>query len=78
MTASDRARWLPELSEALEKAQTLIGRLGADIETLDLSARVETARAEVRSLRLNRLDGKATDFAPHWTNPPWDARAEQT
>ena len=72
MTAAQRARWLAELSEALDDAQRLICDVGPssmrDVDRLDLAARVEAARAEVRSLRLGHDDRFAERNAPEWTN----------
>ena len=55
--AAERARWLAEVSEALDAARDLIVRpeFSADeTSALDLHLRIETARMEVRSLRLSR------------------------
>jgi hypothetical protein len=53
--AAERARWLAELAQALGEAQELVNCLavagGGYIETLDVCARLEAARAEVQSLR---------------------------
>jgi hypothetical protein len=60
VSAADTARWLAELAQALEEAQELVNSLafarGHYVETLDVSARLETAQAEVRSLRHGRMD----------------------
>ena len=55
--AAERAKWLAEVSEALDAAHDLIVRpeFSADeASALDLHLRIETARIEVRSLRLSR------------------------
>jgi hypothetical protein len=56
--AAERARWLAEVSAALDAASELIARLDFAPEDtsakLDLCIRIETARVEVRSLRLSR------------------------
>jgi hypothetical protein len=39
-----------------------------DVDRLDLAARVEAARAEVRALRLGHDDRFAGRNAPEWTN----------
>lgn len=75
VTAADRARWLGELSDALEEAQRLVWRMGmADrlhSDTLDLLARLESAHAEARSLRLGRVG--AIMPPPDWASPaPWE------
>jgi hypothetical protein len=77
VTAAERARWLAELSDALEQAQALVWRLGPAegrrIDALDLSVRLETARAQVRSLRLSRASEPSEDSNPDWSNRlPWD------
>lgn len=77
VTAAHRAQWLAKLSNALEEAQGLIWRISAaeDIDLLDLCDRVESARAEVRSLRVARGPGSASEHHPKWTNHSlWDAR----
>ena len=71
VSAGDCARWLGELSDALDEAQALICSLAASspwsTEKLDLAARVEAARAEVRSLRLRRLGEIPAEIPPEWT-----------
>lgn len=55
--AAERAKWLAEVSEALDAAHDLIVRLDFSADeacALDLHLRIETARMEVRSLRLSR------------------------
>jgi hypothetical protein len=81
VTAAERARWLAELSDALEDAQRLLGNLarggitGAD--ALDLSARLEAARAQVRSLRSARAAERDENSHPEWTNSlPWKRAVE--
>jgi hypothetical protein len=79
VTAAQRARWLGELSSALEEAQSLIWRISSaeDIDLLDLRARIESARAEVRSLRLVRGNPSAFEYRPKWTNhSAWDQRKD--
>jgi hypothetical protein len=76
-TAAQRARWLGELSSALEEAQGLIWRISSaeNLDLLDLSAQIESARAEVRSLRLGRGDHLSSEHDPEWTDQsPWDHR----
>ena len=55
---AERAQWLAELAEALEKASVLITRfaLTADNqpEVFDLYLRMEAARLEVQALRASR------------------------
>lgn len=75
--AADRARWLAELSEALEEARQLVARLGAidgNREAAELYARIEAVCAKVQALRLRRstsageyLDPKRRKLSP-WQN----------
>jgi hypothetical protein len=74
--AAARARWLAELSEALDEAQALLSRLEPAelwrIDALDLSARVEAAQAHVRMLQSARRI-KAPEPHPEWRRMlPWD------
>jgi hypothetical protein len=81
VTAAQRARWLAEISDALEEAQKLIWRLGIsgvrNVDAIDLSARLEAASAQVRSLRLGRANEFPENSNPEWSNRlPWDRPAE--
>jgi hypothetical protein len=81
VTAAERARWLAELSQALDDAQTLLWRLDPerlrDVDALDLSARLEAARAHIRSIRLQPIDQVADKPRLEWTCPhPWTERVE--
>lgn len=71
MTAAERARWLGELSDALNDAQNLVRRLGrsglSSLDALELGARIETALFQVRSLRLGRHGGLLFEQHPEWT-----------
>lgn len=74
--ASERARWLSELSVAIDQAQKLAWRLGVsegdDPEALDLYARLELAREEVESLRRGGWAGEQSQLDPFWINLlPW-------
>lgn len=75
LAAAERARWLSELSDALERAEELLATLaltrGHDTTWMDLSARLAAARAEVRCLRLGSIQ---VDLEEHseWTEmSPW-------
>jgi len=73
-SASDRARWLAELAEALDSAQVLAWQLTAEgrAEARDLYSRLETVRAEVEALRAGRVQGKRDELSPEWSNfTPW-------
>lgn len=79
--AAERARWLAELSDALEEAQWLLWNLvpaGSEIaDALDLSARLEAAQAQVRSLRLGRNTEEFGISHPQSSNVmPWNLRVE--
>jgi hypothetical protein len=56
--AVERARWLAELSDALDDAQRLFRRFDVGdlprAELIELYMRIEGARLEVQSLRLSR------------------------
>jgi predicted metal-dependent hydrolase len=72
VSAGECARWLGELSDALDEAQALICALAASdpwsTEKLDLAARIEAARVQVRSPLLRRRSPAAAEFPPGWTN----------
>lgn len=75
LTAAERARWLAELSEALDEAQDLASRLGLlqmqGAEAMELCLRLAAARAQVQGLQLARQDDEdAGAVDPKWTNPP--------
>lgn len=81
VTAAQRARWLAELSDALENAQELLRDLlpgdACDADALDLCARLETALAEARSLQFGRPKKGQPRLHPQWSNlVPWDRRTE--
>ena len=54
---AERARWLADLSEALEDAQQLLQRLGISATdnplAMELYLRIEGARFEIQALRLS-------------------------
>ena len=80
---AQRARWLAELAQMLDEAQELVSYLavarGACVETLEVSARLEAARAEVQSLRCCWSAGIFKEIDPDCCKrSPWDrAVAEQ-
>ena len=80
VTAARRARWLADLSDALESARKLLRDLipaDATDEALDLSARLDAALAETRSLQSGRKKDRQPKFHPQWSNlVPWDCRTE--
>lgn len=74
--AADRARWLAEVSQALDEARALLHALsineGQYELASDLNARIETARFEVHSLRLSRSFQSRDEKDPKWTRfAPW-------
>lgn len=73
--AAIRARWLAELSEALDDAQRLLFELvpaDSGTEAIDLCARIEAARFEVQSLRLSRPGILRDGVDPKWSGfIPW-------
>ena len=81
VTAAERARWLADLSEALDAAQELIWRMGASLleegDALDLWATLEGARAEARALRFARAGQRLRQHDPQWTNHSvWNCRTD--
>jgi hypothetical protein len=74
--AAERARWLAQLSEALEEAHRLL--IAADFEDEERCAmrelcwRIEAARFEVQSLRLSRSLNPREEKGPAWMQSlPW-------
>jgi hypothetical protein len=70
-SSADRARWLAELAEAIDQAQRVAWALGIaegdDTEARELYGRLESARAEVESLRHGRWSPRPTEFDREWT-----------
>lgn len=68
--AAIRARWLAELSEALDSAQRLLAHLNpvdSNSEALELNARIEAALFEVQSLRRGGQGMPRNEDDPKWT-----------
>jgi hypothetical protein len=81
VSAIQRARWLSDLSAALEEAQALLWRLAPadlrDAERFGLAARIEAARVQVQSLQLARHQKGFADIPPEWIKSlPWDRRID--
>ena len=78
-TAAERARWLAELSEALDEARKLIKAMGAAegrLEAVELYARIEAVRLEVQMMRLRGGASRLADTAPEWSQIlPWQRSA---
>jgi hypothetical protein len=78
-SAVDRARWLAQLAAALDDARRVVKQLGGDdgrIEAVELYARIEAARMEIRAMQLRRSLAGRQLFDPQWTeSAPWQRRA---
>jgi hypothetical protein len=74
-SAIERARWLADLAQALGDAQMLAWELGiarGDSEAMELYGRIETAVAEVQSLRRGGRMTSPQEHDPKWTDVvPW-------
>jgi hypothetical protein len=74
LSAVDRARWLAQLSEALDAADQLAFQLGPSRiqsgDAAELFMRLTAARAQLKALRLRRPDDPSGDSDPNWSNPP--------
>jgi hypothetical protein len=70
-SASDRARWLTDLAEAIVQAQRVAWALGIaegdDPDAKELYGRLESARVEVESLRHGRWSRPSSELNPIWT-----------
>lgn len=67
--AADRARWLAELSAALNEALDHLPGLmiaGPRAELIELHSRLEAARAEVASLRRCSARELSGEVGPEW------------
>jgi hypothetical protein len=74
--AAERARWLAELSAALNEARHLTRELGtgeARAEAVELCARIEEVRREVESLRFRKFRQADAQPGPEWIKSPWPA-----
>ena len=75
--ALERARWLAELSAALNEARRLARELGgaeARMEAVELCARIEAVRREVESLRFRQISQADAQLGPEWIKSPWQQR----
>jgi hypothetical protein len=75
-SGTGRARWLTELSEALDQAHDLMWKLGIGDGTgpaaMDLYLRIEAARLDVQALRLGRHHRSSEAIDPEWIEHlPW-------
>ena len=68
MAAADRARWLADVSTALNEAHHILATLSLPDEdyplAMDLHIRIEAARFEVRTLRLSRSSQLRDELSP--------------
>jgi hypothetical protein len=74
--AVERARWLAELSKALDDAERTLWRLlvnpAESPVAMELYLRIEAARREVESLRVRPNHPHADQSGPLWTKQdPW-------
>ena len=75
ISAAERARWLAELAAAIDEAQVLLWSIGSlegdNAEANELYGRLESARAEIESLRgVRELNREAVN--PEWIKLlPW-------
>ena len=80
MSAAARARWLSELSIAIDEAQWLAWRVGVvegdNPEALELYVRLEIARAEVEALRGRDLKTLRQAPEPRLPAPTSDSLGE--
>jgi hypothetical protein len=71
--AADRARWLAEVSIALDEAQLALKKLSLVEDDYDLArglhVSIEAARLEVQSLRLSRSIKPREQIDPERTEP---------
>jgi len=79
IAASERARWLAEVSKALDDAHRLASELGIpqlhNVEAVELCARIAAARAQAKGLRLGRAEEDAAQLGPKWSSLVWPKRA---
>jgi len=78
--AAERARWLAELSEALNEARRRLIEMepsvGFGTDGRELFLRIEAARLEIQSLRLSRSLNPRQGNGPERTElPPWKSQA---
>ena len=80
LRSTSRARWLAELSSALEDAQNLLGRLVAErIDQGDadmLRVRIEELRAELRSLHRRGFAASRVIDPPRQLRPDWQPQRD--
>ncbi|HUE79527.1 MAG TPA: hypothetical protein VMN38_07845 [Sphingomicrobium sp.] len=77
--ATERARWLAELAEAVRQARRLARTLGVagndSGPASELYGRLETVRIEIEALRRGGWAPRPDEIDPLRTNPfPWERR----
>lgn len=81
-SAAERARWLAELSAALDEAELLLQRMGVSATdnplAAELSLRIEGARFAIETLRLGRSgDWSEVSHPKRSQKLPWRQREDQ-
>ena len=80
LAAAERARWLAELSTALEEALNLMPELilrrGRQADMMSLYSRLEAARAEILCLQSHDAGPQLFDLGPQWTHLASDLTEE--
>jgi hypothetical protein len=72
--AARRARWLAELSGALDEARRLMLELDlreAGFEAMELYFQIDALRREIDAMRMKRMTRESTNFGPEWMKSPW-------
>jgi hypothetical protein len=75
LESAQRARWLAELSSALNEAQRLLSRFSledGDQRAFDLNLRISAAQAEIRSLQSQSLSRQKPSDREWSGSPLWD------
>ena len=80
--AAERARWLAELAQAIDRAQRLARTLARSerdaAEANELKGRLEAIRIEVEELRRGHRLILRREIDPKWTGLlPWNRRREE-
>ena len=80
LRSTSRARWLAELSDALDDAQSLLARLVAERIGQDdadlLRARIEELRTELRSLHRRGFAARRVIEPPRLLHPDWQPKRD--
>jgi len=80
LRSTSRARWLAELSAALDDAQSLLARLVAErvdqADADELRAKIEEMRSELRSLHRRGLAASRVIEPPRQLRPDWQPQRD--